>query len=125
MKPAISDPLRRTILVGFVLSAIGFPIQIIGDWNYPPLPTGMLITLAGGLVAVLPFRWVPALPLLVGAFLIFGFVATGDFANMTGSDNVAVTVGKWLQFVALLVGTVAAVMSLVRPPARRPAATGS
>jgi hypothetical protein len=44
---------------------------------------------------------------------------------MTGTENVAVTVGKWLQFVTLLVGTVAAVISMVRPPARRPAATGS
>jgi hypothetical protein len=66
MKRAISDPMRRTILVGFVLSAIGFPIQMIGGWNYPLFPPGMLITLAGGLVAALPFRWAPVLTLLVG-----------------------------------------------------------
>lgn len=117
MKRTLSDPLRRTILVGFVVSAIGFPIQMIGGWNYPPVPTGLLITLVGGLVAAFPFRWAPVLTLLVGVFLIVGFVATGDFANMTGTENVAVTVGKWLQFVTLLVGTVAAVVSLVRPPA--------
>jgi len=125
MKRTLSNPLRRTILVGFVLSAIGIAIQIIGGWDYPTIPPGMLITLAGGLVAALPFRWAPALSLLFGAFLIFGFVATGDFANMIGTENVAVTIGKWLQFVTILVGTVAAVISLVRPPVRRAAAIGS
>lgn len=124
MRPTLSDPLRRTILVGFVLSALGIPLQIIGGWGYPPIPPGMLITLAGGLVAVLPFRWAPALSLLAGAFILFGFVATGDLANLTGAENVAVTAGKWLQLVALVVGTVAAVVSLARPPVHRPAVSG-
>jgi hypothetical protein len=42
---------------------------------------------------------------------------------MLGNQNVTVTAGKWVQMVAIVVGVVAAVGSLVKPPARLPAAT--
>lgn len=112
----LADPLRRTVVVGLVISALGIPIQILGGWEYPVVPPGMLILLAAGIAALLPVRWAPALSLVAGGFVLVGFVVVGDLANMFGSQNALVTVGKWVQMVALVVGLVAAVGSLVKPP---------
>lgn len=125
MTQALADRLRRTILVSMVLSAIGIAIQIFGGWPYPTVPPGLLITLAGGFIALIPFRWAPILTLLVGIFILFGYVTVGDFGNMFGSENAAVTSGKWLQFGTILVGTAAAIASLVRPPHTSRVPTGS
>jgi hypothetical protein len=114
----LADRLRRAVLVSLVISAIGIPIQILGGWDYPVVPPGMLILLAAGLVALLPVRWAPAITLVAGGFILVGFFVVGDLANMFGSQNALVTVGKWVQMVALVVGLVAAAGSLVRPPAR-------
>lgn len=118
MKHMLSDRLRLIILVSSVCSALGIIVQILGGWDYPAIPPGLLITLAGGLVALIPLRWAPVLTVLVGAFILIGFVAVGDFANMGGTENPAITIGKWLQFAATMVATGAAVVSLARPPTR-------
>jgi hypothetical protein len=112
----LADPPRRTVVVSLVISAIGIPIQILGGWEYPVVPPGMLILLAAGAAALLPVRWAPAISLVAGGFVLVGFFLVGDLANMFGSQNALVTVGKWVQMVALVVGLVAAVGSLVKPP---------
>jgi hypothetical protein len=112
----LADPPRRTVVVSLVISAIGIPIQILGGWEYPVVPPGMLILLAAGVAALLPARWAPAISLVAGGFVLVGFFLVGDLANMFGSQNALVTVGKWVQMVALVVGLVAAVGSLVKPP---------
>jgi hypothetical protein len=114
----LADRLRRTVLISLVISAIGIPIQIIGGWDYPVVPPGMLILLAAGLAALLPTRRAPVISLVAGGFILVGFFVVGDLANMFGSQNALVTVGKWVQMVALVVGLAAAVGSVARPPAR-------
>lgn len=116
----LADRLRRTLLVSMVVSAIGIPIQILGGWEYPVVPPGLLITLAAGLVALLPVRWAPVISLVAGGFILVGFFLVGDVANMFGSQNLTVTVGKWVQMIALVVGIAAAIGSLVKPPVRLP-----
>ena len=125
MKLSLSDPLRQTILIAFVLSAAGIPVQILGGWGYPAIPPGMVITLVGALAALVTNRWAAAISLLTGGFILFGFFASGDVAHLAGTENALVTVGKWLQLVTIVVGTVAAAASLARPPARRSAGVGS
>ncbi len=114
----LADRLRRTVLVSLVVAAIGIPIQIVGGWDYPVVPPGMLILLAAGLAALLPARWAPVITLVAGGFILVGFFAVEDVANMFGSQNALVTAGKWVQMIALVVGLAAAAGSLVRPPAR-------
>jgi hypothetical protein len=121
----LADRLRRMVLISLVISAIGIPIQMLGGWEYPVVPPGMLIILAAGLAALLPVRWAPVISLVAGGFILVGFFLVGDAANMFGSQNLTVTVGKWVQMVALVVGLVAAIGSLVTPPARLPAAARS
>ena len=116
----LADRLRRAVLVSLVISAIGIPIQILGGWEYPVVPPGMLITLAAGLVALLPVRWAPVISLVLGGFVLVGFVLVGDAANMVGSQNALVTLGKWVQMIALVVGIAAAVGSLVKLPVQLP-----
>lgn len=118
----LADRLRRTVLVSFVVSAIGIPVQILGGWDYPVVPPGMLILLVAGLAALLPVRWAPVISLVAGGFVLVGFFVVGDAANMFGTQNALVTVGKWVQMIALVVGVAAAVGSLARPPVRLSAA---
>ena len=114
----LADRLRRTVFVSLVVSALGIPVQILGGWDYPVVPPGMLILLVAGAAALLPVRWAPVISVVAGGFILVGFVVVGDAANMFGSQNALVTVGKWVQMLALAVGIVAAVGSLVRPPAQ-------
>jgi hypothetical protein len=123
MFQVLADRLRRTVLVSLVISASGIPVQILGGWEYPVVPPGMLITLAAGLVALLPVRWAPMISLVAGGFILVGFFVVGDFANMFGSQNALVTAGKWVQMIALVVGLAAAIGSLVYPPVRLRART--
>jgi hypothetical protein len=119
MRHVLADRFRRAVLVSFVISALGIPVQILGGWDYPVVPPGMLITLAAGLAALLPVRWAPVISLVGGGFILVGFVAVGDIANMLGSQNATVTAGKWLQMIALVMALVAAIGSLVKRPAPR------
>jgi hypothetical protein len=119
----LADRLRRTLFVSMVISAIGIPVQILGGWEYPVVPPGMLIILAAGLAALLPVRWAPVISLVAGGFLLVGFFLVGDAANMFGSQNLTVTAGKWVQMVALVVGLAAAIGSLVKQPVQLTSAT--
>jgi hypothetical protein len=118
----LADRPRRAVLVSLLISAIGIPIQILGGWEYPVVPPGMLILVAAGLAALLPMRWAPVISLVCGGFILVGFVVVGDVANMFGSQNALVTVGKWVQMIALAVGIAAAIGSLVKPPVQLAAA---
>ncbi|QYN33447.1 hypothetical protein K1T35_33810 [Pseudonocardia sp. DSM 110487] len=118
----LADRPRRAVLVSLLISAIGIPIQIVGGWEYPVVPPGMLILVAAGLAALLPMRWAPVISLVCGGFILVGFVVVGDVANMFGSQNALVTVGKWVQMIALAVGIAAAIGSLVKPPVQLAAA---
>ncbi len=124
MRTALSDPFRLTAVAGFALSAVGIVLQILGGWEYPAVPPGLLIALAGAVAALPPVRWSPVIAVLAGAFITVGFVLVGDLATLVGDENTAVTAGKWLQFVGVLAGTAAAAVSLVRPPVR-PSSTTS
>jgi membrane-bound ClpP family serine protease len=114
-----SDPVRRAVLYGWLLAALGIVLQIAGGWAYPLIPPGLLIALAAAGAALVPWRWAPVLSVVAGAFLLFGFVATGDYRNLVGAGNAVLIAGKWLLPVGVLAGTAAAVTSLVRPPAGR------
>jgi hypothetical protein len=109
-----------TILIGFGLGAVGIVLQILGGWDYPVVPPGLLITLAAGGVAVVPMRWAPAVSALAGGFLTVGFVLVGDLARLVGDENALVTAGKWGQLVGVVCGLLAALGSLVRPPRLSP-----
>ena len=124
MTRTLSDPLRLTVLAGFGLGAIGIVAQILGGWDYPAVPPGLLIALAGGAAALVPARWSPVPAVLAGAFLTVGFVLVGDLARLVGDENALVTAGKWAQGAGVATGLVAAVASLVRPPRLSPARPG-
>jgi hypothetical protein len=119
VKSTLSDPLRRGVLFGWLLGALGIVLQIAGGWPYPLVPPGLLICLAAAAAALVPWRWAPALSVLAGAFLAFGFVATGDYRHLVGAGSAVLIAGKWLLPIGLLVGTAAAIAALVRPPADR------
>jgi di/tricarboxylate transporter len=110
-----SDPRRLTALVAFLASAAGIVLQILGGWEYPAVPPGLVITLVAALSALVPLRWAPLVGVLAGAFIAVGFVLVGDLARLLGGQDALVTAGKWVQLVAVLVGTAAALAAVVRP----------
>jgi hypothetical protein len=115
VKRTYSDPFRRSAFYAWLLAALGIVLQIAGGWAYPLVPPGLLICLAAAAAALVPWRWAPVLSVVAGAFLAFGFIATGDFRNLVGSWNALLLTGKWLLPIGLLAGTVAAVIALLRP----------
>lgn len=114
MRKVLNDPYRLTVLAGFLVATFGIVLQILGGWNYPVVPPGALIQLAGGLVVLLAFRWSPVVSVLAGAFILFGFVTSGDLVNLVTAHNILVLTGKWLQLITILIATPAAVISIVR-----------
>jgi hypothetical protein len=119
VKQTLTDPLRRGVLYGWLLAALGIILQIAGGWAYPLVPPGLLISLAAAGAALVPWRWAPVLSVVAGAFLLFGFVAVGDYRHLFGDENAVLIAGKWVLPIGVLAGSAAAIGSLVRPPARR------
>jgi hypothetical protein len=119
VKRTYSDPLRRTAFYAWLLAALGIVLQIAGGWPYPLVPPGLLICLAAAAAALVPWRWAVVLSVVAGAFLLFGFIATGDYRHLFGEENAVLIAGKWVLPIGVLAGTAAAVASLVRPPASR------
>src|SRR5262245_2116111 len=72
-------PMARTLTVAaLIVATAGFALEIVSGIDVPAIPPGIVIMLAGaGLVAFLPWRWVPLLGTGVGLFLLFGFYASG------------------------------------------------
>jgi hypothetical protein len=118
VKSTYSDPLRRTAFYGWLLAALGIVLQIAGGWAYPLVPPGLLICLAAAAAALVPWRWAPVLSVVAGAFLLFGFVAVGDYRHLFSDENAVLVAGKWALPIGVLIGAAAAVASLARPPAR-------
>lgn len=104
----------RTEAAALAVAAAGIIIQIIGGVKYGAFPPGLFILLAAAaLVAFLPWRWVPLIGVLVGAFMIFGAAAasTGRY-DLTHPGHPGAFIGTWIQLIAVVVAVVAGVMAL-------------
>ena len=114
MRRILADPYRVTAAIALLVATIGVAVQIVGGVNYPVVPPGALILLAGAVFAVVPFRWAPIVSVLAGLFIIFGFVASGDIVHLVNAANATILAGKWVQLIGVVVATPAAVVAVVR-----------
>jgi hypothetical protein len=56
-----------------LVAALGFAIQILSGVEVPKIPPGLVILMvAAGLVALAPWRRVPAVGIVVGLFMFVG-----------------------------------------------------
>lgn len=102
---------RITAAAG-LLAAAGILIPILAGIDFPTIPPGMIITLAGaGLVALVPWRWTPAPGTVIGLFLIAGLVLSGSSARLLETSPIVAFAGLWVQLLGLLAAAVFGVIA--------------
>jgi hypothetical protein len=107
--------LEKLSASALVVAALGIVVQILGGADYPAVPPGMLLLLvAAGIVWFVPGRWAPTAAVLAGVFLVVGLFAAGQASRLVEVDTALDTAGLWIQMVAVVVATVAAVAAMAR-----------
>jgi hypothetical protein len=114
-QPKSLSPAGRLTVAALLVAALGFAIQIVSGIEVPTIPPGLVILLmAAGLVAFLPWRRVPVIGAFVGLFLFVGFFASGAVAVLLDPGRLGVLVGAWVQLLALIVAVVAGTIATTR-----------
>jgi len=108
-------PASKLTLAALLFAAAGFVIQIVSGVDVPTVPPGLVIMLvAAGLVAFLPWRWIPVVGAAVGLFLLVGFFASGAVGSLLDPSRLGVFIGAWVQFLAVIVALVAGIVATVQ-----------
>ena len=105
----------KLTVAALLVAAFGFAIQIFSGVEVPTVPLGLVILLvAAGLVALSPWRWAPAIGIVVGLFVFVGFFASGAVSNLFDPSRFGVLVGAWIQFLAVIAVIVAGGVATTR-----------
>ncbi len=105
----------KLTVAALLVAAAGFAIQIVSGVDVPTVPPGLVIMLvAAGLVAFLPWRWIPVIGTVVGLFLFVGFFASGAVGNLLDLNRLGVFIGAWIQFLAVIVAAVTGIVATVQ-----------
>ena len=105
----------KLTVAALLVAAFGFAIQIFSGVEVPTGPLGLVILLvAAGLVALSPWRWAPAIGIVVGLFMFVGFFASGAVSNLSDPSRFGVLVGAWIQFLAVIAVIVAGSVATTR-----------
>jgi hypothetical protein len=113
---------RSVLVVGLVVAALGtLGEYLTGVPGFPVVPPGpIILVVAAVVVALLPWRWAPAVGLVAALFILVGALVSGVPLTLLLTPGV---VGQFLsalvQFVGLLVAVGAGVVALTRA-VRRP-----
>jgi hypothetical protein len=105
----------KLTVTALLVAATGFVIQIVSGVDVPTVPPGLVIMLvAAGLVAFLPWRWIPVVGAAVGLFLLVGFFASGAVGSLLDLSRLGVFIGAWIQFLAVIVVVVAGIVAALQ-----------
>lgn len=122
----VFDRQRVATTAGLVLSAGGIGVLWLAGVAFPFYPPpGILILTAGALlVAVAPWRWVPAVGAFLGLFIVVGFLVSGlidgtGFANISGRAGVGPLIGTIIQLAGAITAVIAGLLALRRRPVDR------
>lgn len=78
------------------------------------MPPGLVILLvAAGLVALLPWWWMPVVGAIAGLFNLIVFVAIGAVDRLLELSPLSSFVGAWITFLAVIVAGVAGIVATV------------
>ncbi|MFF5080368.1 hypothetical protein ACFY36_25230 [Actinoplanes sp. NPDC000266] len=114
--------MKTLSVVGLVVGAVGIGLLWAGGVEFPvAVPPGIVILLVGAVfVAWAPWRWVPAVAVVLGLFITVGFLISGTgFDNLRGDEGALVAAGQAVQLAGVWVAAVCGALAL-----RRPATTG-
>ena len=105
----------KLTVAALLVAAAGFVIQIVSGVAVPTIPPGLVIMLvAAGLVAFLPWRWTPVVGTAVGLFLFVGFFASGVADNLLDLSRLGVFTRAWIQFLAVIAAALAGIAATVQ-----------
>jgi hypothetical protein len=106
---------EKAAVAGLVVAAGGVVIQIVSGHPYPTIPPVFFILLIpAALIAFGRWRWAPVPAVLAGAFLTFGLFASGEAGRLFDLSNPGDAVGLWIQTLAVLAATAAAITATVQ-----------
>jgi len=101
---------------GLALCAIAIILQkVTGASGYPTIPPGAVITaVAAILVALVPWRFIPVLGFLLGAFILFGaFVTAGTGDRLSQPGTAGPFLGTLLQMIGLIMAVIFGALATV------------
>ncbi len=105
----------KVTVAPLLVAAAGFVIQIVSGVDVPTVPPGLVILLvAAGLIAFVPWRWIPVLGVPVGLFFLIGFFGSGAVGNLLDPSRLGVFVGACVQFLAAIVVIVASTVATIQ-----------
>jgi hypothetical protein len=106
--------MRAATIAGLVVGAAGIGLLWAGGVTFPvAVPPGIIILLGGAVfVALAPWRWAPAVGVLLGVFITVGFVLSPNgIGNLSGDLGAIVMVGQVVQLVGVVAAMVAGVLA--------------
>jgi hypothetical protein len=110
----------KTVLVaGLATAAVGTLLEYVtGVPGFPTVPPGPIILAAAALVvAMVAWRWIAALGLLVAVFVAVGAIASGTTAQLLATPQVpGQFVAALVQVLGLVVAIVGGAVALVAAP---------
>jgi hypothetical protein len=120
MKGEESTMRAKTVLVaGLATAAVGTLLEYVtGVPGFPTVPPGPIILAAAALVvAMVAWRWIAALGLLVAVFVAVGAIASGTTAQLLATPQVpGQFVAALVQVLGLVVAIVGGAVALVAAP---------
>ena len=105
-------------VAALVVATAGVVIQIVSGKEYPTIPPVLFIQLVpAALIAFGRWRWAPVTAILAGLFLIVGLFASGAsrrLFDLSLEGGAGGSIGLWVQMLAVLMATIAAIVALVQ-----------
>lgn len=112
------SPAVLLLSVGLIVAGLGILIlYIAGVPGFPKIPPGPIILIGAGLlVALLPWRWVSIIGLVVAIFVSVGFVANAGSAGqrLSAPGEFGPFIGTVVQVLGLVVALIASVVATVQ-----------
>jgi hypothetical protein len=106
---------RGFAVAGLAAAAAGIIVQMLGGADYPAVPPGALLLVAGAVLFAIRTRWTPVIGLVVPVFLSIGAVATPNMRDQLGEPSRAVVfAGSAVQLLGMAAGLVFGVVVVVQ-----------
>ena len=105
----------RLTVAALLVAGAGILIQILSGAEYPAVPPGLIMLgVSALLIAVGPWRWIPAIATVVALFLIAGLFAAGRATALINPRVAGDTIGLWIQMIAVVVAFISSIRAVRR-----------
>lgn len=110
---------------GLLVGGLGIVVQIVSGVDFPPIPPGLVILLAGAaVVAFGPWRWAAVVGALAALSQSIGLFAAGQAPRLVDLSPLGGWLGLWIQLLGVTAATVAGIIATAQLYRRGPHGTG-